>query len=74
MYNSSRAAIPKDGADAQILPDAEYPNWLWNLLNKRPALSELRKKNIETLPYEDVKYFVKLDNQARIKESNSIKA
>ncbi|GMI93985.1 hypothetical protein like AT5G14290 [Hibiscus trionum] len=68
------ANILKDGAAPKIMPDSEYPDWLWHLLNKHPALSELRRKNIETLPYEDLKRFVKLDNRARIKENNSIKA
>jgi large subunit ribosomal protein L54 len=44
------------------------------LLDKRPALSELRRKNIETLPFEDLERFVKLDNRARIKENNFSKA
>jgi large subunit ribosomal protein L54 len=56
------------------LDDSEYPDWLWRLLDKRPALSELRRKNIETLPFEDLKRFVKLDNRARIKENNFSKA
>ncbi|OMO73604.1 Mitochondrial ribosomal protein [Corchorus capsularis] len=68
------ANILKDGADPKILPDSEYPDWLWHLLDKRPALSELRRKNVDTLPYEDLKRFVKLDNRARIKENNSVKA
>ncbi|KAI4350558.1 hypothetical protein L6164_005005 [Bauhinia variegata] len=68
------ANILKEGADPKILPDSEYPDWLWHLLDKRPALSELRRKNIEKLPYEDLKRFVKLDNRARIKENNSVKA
>ncbi|KAL6960466.1 hypothetical protein U1Q18_041018 [Sarracenia purpurea var. burkii] len=68
------ANILKDGADPKILPDSEYPDWLWHLLDKRTALSELRRKNIETLPYEELKRFVKLDNRARIKENNSVKA
>ncbi|KAF5746949.1 Mitochondrial ribosomal protein L37 isoform 1 [Tripterygium wilfordii] len=68
------ANILKDGADPKILPDSEYPDWLWHLLDKRTPLSELRRKNIETLPYEDLKRFVKLDNRASIKENNSIKA
>lgn len=68
------ANILKEGADPKVLPDSEYPDWLWHLLDKRPALSELRRKDIETLPYEDLKRFVKLDNRARIKENNSIKA
>ena len=68
------ANILKDGADPKILPDSEYPDWLMHLLDKRPALSELRRKKIETLPYEDLKRFVKLDNRARIKENNALKA
>lgn len=68
------ANILKDGADPKILPDSEYPDWLWRLVEKRPALSELRRKNTETLPYEDLKRFVKLDNRARIKENNLLKA
>lgn len=68
------ANILKDGADPKIMPDSEYPDWLWHLLDKRPPLSELRRKNLESLPYEDLKRFVKLDNRARIKENNSMKA
>ncbi|WJX66925.1 hypothetical protein P8452_51430 [Trifolium repens] len=66
--------ILKEGTDPKILPDSEYPDWLWHLLDKRPALSELRRKDIGTLPYEDLKRYVKLDNRARIKENNSLKA
>lgn len=68
------ANILKDGADPKILPDSEYPDWLWHLIDKKTALSELRRKKTETLPYEDLKRFVKLDNRARIKENNSLKA
>lgn len=68
------ANILKDGTDPKVLPDSEYPDWLWHLLDKRPALSELRRKETESLPYEDLKRFVKLDNRARIKENNSLKA
>ncbi|PIN17810.1 Mitochondrial/chloroplast ribosomal protein L54/L37 [Handroanthus impetiginosus] len=68
------ANILKDGQDPKILPDSEYPDWLWHLLDKRSPLSELRRKDIESLPYEDLKRFVKLDNRARIKENNSVKA
>ncbi|OVA20465.1 Ribosomal protein L37 [Macleaya cordata] len=68
------ANILKDGTDPKIMADSEYPDWLWHLIDKRPALSELRRKNIETLPYDDLKRFVKLDNRARIKENNSLKA
>ncbi|PIA33640.1 hypothetical protein AQUCO_04000002v1 [Aquilegia coerulea] len=68
------ANILKDGTDPKILEDSEYPDWLWHLLDKKPPLSELQRKNIETLPYEHLKRFVKLDNRARIKENNADKA
>lgn len=68
------ANINKEGGDPKVLADSEYPDWLWRLLDKRPALSELRRKSTETLPYDDLKRFVKLDNRARIKENNSLKA
>ncbi|GAB2219341.1 hypothetical protein Droror1_Dr00006976 [Drosera rotundifolia] len=68
------ANILKDGTDPKVLPDSEYPDWLWRLLDKRPALSELQRKDAESLPFEDLKRFVKLDNRARIKENNSVKA
>lgn len=68
------ANILKDGSDPKILPDPEYPDWLWHLIDKRLPLSELRRMDIETLPYEQLKRFVKLDNRSRIKENNSLKA
>ncbi|KAG6470052.1 hypothetical protein ZIOFF_071070 [Zingiber officinale] len=68
------ANILKEGGDPKILPDAEYPDWLWHLLDKRPPLSELRRKDSETLPFEDLKRFVKLDNRARIKDNNAGRA
>ncbi|KAF3617133.1 putative lanC-like protein 2-like [Capsicum annuum] len=68
------ANILKDGVDPKVLPDSEYPDWLWHLLDKRPALSELRRKDLESLPYDDLKRFVKLDTRARIKENNSVRA
>eukprot|EP00262_Sarcandra_glabra_P014083 TRINITY_DN4036_c0_g1_i1.p1 TRINITY_DN4036_c0_g1~~TRINITY_DN4036_c0_g1_i1.p1 ORF type:complete len:134 (+),score=25.74 TRINITY_DN4036_c0_g1_i1:129-530(+) len=68
------ANILKDGVDPKIMPDSEYPDWLSHLLDKKLPLSELRRKNLESLPYEDLKRFFKLDNRARIKENNSVKA
>ncbi|KAL9279418.1 putative ribosomal protein L37 [Arabidopsis thaliana] len=64
----------KDGLDPKILPNSDHPDYLWHLLDKRPALSELRRKNVETLSFDDLKRFVKLDTRARIKENHSIKA
>lgn len=68
------ANILKEGTDPKLLADSEYPDWLWRLVDKRPALSELKRKEIKTLPYDDLKRFVKLDNRFRIKENNSVRA
>ncbi|CAN6448525.1 unnamed protein product [Victoria cruziana] len=68
------ANILKDGADPKILPDSEYPDWLWHLIDKKPPLSELKRTKLETLPYEDLRRFYKLDNRARIKENNAARA
>uniref|UniRef100_A0A0D9XY70 Large ribosomal subunit protein mL54 n=1 Tax=Leersia perrieri TaxID=77586 RepID=A0A0D9XY70_9ORYZ len=68
------ANILKEGSDPKLQPDSEYPEWLWHLLDKCPMLSELRRKDAKTLPYEDLKRFVKLVNRARIKEQNALTA
>jgi large subunit ribosomal protein L54 len=68
------ANILKEGSDPRIQPDSEYPDLLWHLLDKCPVLSELRRKDPKTLPYEDLKRFIKLDNRARIKENNALTA
>uniref|UniRef100_A0A3Q7FZW0 Large ribosomal subunit protein mL54 n=1 Tax=Solanum lycopersicum TaxID=4081 RepID=A0A3Q7FZW0_SOLLC len=43
------ANIPKDGANPNILQDSEYSEWLGHMLDKCPALSKLRRKDIESL-------------------------
>ena len=68
------ANILKDGVDPKVLADNEYPEWLWQLLDKRPPLSELQRRKPESLSYEELRRFVKLDNRARIKEGNSVRA
>nr|DAD24592.1 TPA_asm: hypothetical protein HUJ06_026056 [Nelumbo nucifera] len=54
------ANILKDGLDLKIVLDSEYPDRLWHLLDKKPPFSELRRKNIETLPYALLSWITKL--------------
>eukprot|EP00249_Psilotum_nudum_P014535 c24870_g2_i1 orf=345-731(+) len=68
------ANINKDGVDPPVKPDSEYPDWLWCLLDKQVPLSELKRRNPETMPINELQRFVKLDNRQRIKESNSLKS
>lgn len=66
--------IRKDGSDPPILADGEYPDWLYHLLDKKPALSELQRKKPESMADSEVIRLLKLDNRRRIKENNSLKA
>uniref|UniRef100_A0A7S2X0T2 Large ribosomal subunit protein mL54 n=1 Tax=Chloropicon primus TaxID=1764295 RepID=A0A7S2X0T2_9CHLO len=34
----------KGGTDPKILPDGEYPEWLWTMIDPKPTLSELDRK------------------------------
>lgn len=68
------ANILKDGVDPKVMPDADYPDWLWRLLDKRPPLSELQRRKPETLSYDELQRLTKLDNRARIKENNAVRA
>lgn len=68
------ANIKKDGSDPPILADGEYPDWMYHLLDKKPALSELQRKKPETLVDHEIVRLLKLDNRRRIKENNSLKA
>uniref|UniRef100_A0A0D6R8H9 Large ribosomal subunit protein mL54 n=1 Tax=Araucaria cunninghamii TaxID=56994 RepID=A0A0D6R8H9_ARACU len=68
------ANINKDGADPSVKADSEYPDWLWHLLDKQIPLSELQRKDTNTMSVQELQRFVKLDNRRRIKENNALKA
>ncbi|BBM97443.1 large subunit ribosomal protein L54 [Marchantia polymorpha subsp. ruderalis] len=68
------ANILKTGADPPILEDSEYPPWVFNLLDKRPALSELERRDPESLDEKEIMRLLKLDNRRRIKENNAVRS
>lgn len=68
------ANILKDGVDPKVMADSEYPDWVWHLLDKRPALSELKRMDLETVPFELLRRYCKLENRARIKAGNLLKS
>ncbi|KAF6998830.1 hypothetical protein CFC21_014917 [Triticum aestivum] len=49
-------------------------NILWQMINKRLVLSKLRMKDAKTLPYENLKRFVKLDNRVWVTKNNTLTA
>ncbi|KAG2446451.1 hypothetical protein HYH02_008443 [Chlamydomonas schloesseri] len=65
----------KNEADPPIKPDAEYPAWLFKMLDPRPTIKELEKAYTGgglTIP--ELRRLWRLKNKARIKESNFLKA
>ncbi|CAI5533864.1 unnamed protein product [Closterium sp. Naga37s-1] len=68
--------ILKTGSDPPVLPDSEYPEWLWTLLDRQAPLSELKRKRIEDMGMaeEQLERLVKLDNRDRIRATNASRA
>lgn len=72
------ANIGKEGKDPPVLPDADYPPWLWRLLDKPASLSELKRKmdrvGAEAMEIPELRRYLTLDNRRRIKENNALRA
>ncbi|GJP45779.1 hypothetical protein CLOM_g5115 [Closterium sp. NIES-68] len=66
--------ILKTGSDPNVLPDSEYPEWLWTLLDRKAPLSELKRKRIEDMGMGELERLVKLDNRDRIRATNATRA
>ena len=67
--------IMKDGQDAELRPDSEYPEWVWTLHEERPSLQTLKAKHEddpESLTELEQRRLYKLWNRARIKENNAM--
>ena len=46
--------IFKNGSDPPILPDSEYPDWLWKLATPGATLKELERKGPDNLDMDEV--------------------
>lgn len=44
----------KGEVDPPLLPDAEYPSWLWKLTEPQPMLSQLRRLDTQDQTLEQV--------------------
>ena len=67
--------ILKDGKDAELKPDSEYPEWIWTLHKPQPSVQDLmaaHQADPDALSMEDQKRLYKLWNKSRIKERNDL--
>ena len=66
--------IMKDGQDAELRPDSEYPDWVWTLHEPLPSLETLmarQQADPDAMTMSERKRLYKLWNRGRIKEANS---
>ena len=65
--------VLKAGQDPELKPDAEYPDWLWDLTAHKPSMQELeRSMGGRTLTREEVRRLWDLHNRDRIKKRNAV--
>eukprot|EP00752_Nemacystus_decipiens_P008059 g7203.t1 len=58
----------KDGKDPSVMPDEEYPDWLWNM--QLPSLARLKRTKEEDYTLDEFRRFVQLDSREKIKRQN----
>mmetsp|Transcript_42354 Transcript_42354/g.133645 ORF Transcript_42354/g.133645 Transcript_42354/m.133645 type:complete len:124 (-) Transcript_42354:31-402(-) len=69
------ANILKDGTDPPILPDSEYPDWLWTIHQPNPPFEELLERaerdGVDSLGYFEQRLLLRGYSKKRIKEHNA---
>ncbi|CAM9715336.1 unnamed protein product [Ectocarpus sp. 6 AP-2014] len=58
----------KDGKDPSVMPDEEYPEWLWNM--QLPSLARLKRTKEDDYTLDEFRRFVQLDSREKIKRQN----
>ena len=74
--------ILKDGKDPELMPDDQYPDWLWTLLDEPKSLTDLEKEvaaakktgRYDAMDVKDVKRLLKLRRRAKIRANNDARA
>jgi hypothetical protein len=67
--------IMKDGSDPPVLPDEEYPDWVFRLQDDLPSLQDLQDKiakdGFEALSESEVKRALKLAHRKEMAEGKA---
>merc|ERR1711920_204497 len=66
--------ILKEGKNPVIKERDEYPEWLFKVVEPRPAFAELERRGFYNLDLKDKRRFLTLMNRQRIKEKNAMKS
>jgi len=63
----------REGKTPDVLPDDQYPDWLWTIDVPGKSLSELRSSRYEDLTEKEVQRMVKLGRKRYIMDENMSK-
>ena len=63
--------LMKEGDEPVYRPDAEYPPWLWALLEEKPLIDDLLMKGVENLTAPELKLILRATSKRRIKSKNT---
>ncbi|KAF1315718.1 Mitochondrial/chloroplast ribosomal protein l54/l37, partial [Globisporangium splendens] len=66
--------IFKEGSHAELKDPAEYPEWLFKLLDVQPTLGELERAGFDNLELEQQRRMLTLANRRFVKSNNAAKS
>lgn len=66
--------IYKEGSHPELKDKADYPEWLFTLLDEKRPLGELERAGFDSLDLEDQRRFLKLANRKFVKGNNAAKS
>lgn len=73
--HATGVAIRKGESDPPILPDDQYPPWLFDLMTPEPTTAELQRLyDQDGLTLEQMKRLFRYKNKQRIREDNASRA
>ncbi|KAG1656570.1 hypothetical protein FOA52_009058 [Chlamydomonas sp. UWO 241] len=73
--HATGCGLMKGEEDPPLLPDDQYPDWLWKMMKPRQSANELQKAyEGKGLTIEELKRLYRLKNKQAINEANTMTA